>query len=52
MSLDIQRATPTDPVLYHETALQPDWEERVVIAVATSLAVLIVAAVTVLMGMA
>lgn len=52
MSLDSQSTSSPDRVLYHDAALQPDWSERVVVVVATSLAVLIVAAVTVLMGMA
>jgi len=52
MSLDIQRASSTDPVLYNDLSLQPSWGERAIVVVATSLAVLIVAAITVLMGMA
>jgi len=52
MSLDTQRASSTDPVLYDDLGLRPNWGERVVVIVATSLAVLIVATITVLMGMA
>ena len=51
MSIDIQGASPADPVACDEVALQPNWRDRVVVAVATSLAVLIVAITAVLMGM-
>ena len=51
MPLDIHSASPPDPVAYDELGLQPNWRERVVTVVATSMAVLIVAITAVLMGM-
>jgi len=52
MSLDIQSTSPADPVDYDDIGLKPNWGERVVVVVATSMAVLIVAITAVLMGMA
>lgn len=52
MSLDSQSASPAEPVSYDDIRLQPNWGERVVMVVATSIAVLTVAIVAVLMGMA
>jgi hypothetical protein len=52
MSLDIHNALPIEPVAYDDIDLQPNWGERAITIVATSLAVLIVAAIAVLMGMA
>jgi hypothetical protein len=52
MSLDSHTALPAEPVAYDDIGLHPNWGERVVTVVATSIAVLIVALVAVLMGMA
>ena len=55
MALNLPSFFPsaTDAANGHDDAdLHPNWSERVVTAVATSLAVLIVATVAVLMGMA
>ena len=52
MSLDLHQASSPDPMLYNDLGLQPNWGERAIVVVATSLAVLIVATITVLMGMA
>ena len=52
MSLDLHAATPAEPVSYDDIALHPNWGERIVTVVATSIAVLIVAVIAVLMGMA
>lgn len=50
MSLDVRSALPADPV-YDDIRLQPNWRERVIVVVATSLAVLTIAIIAVLMGM-
>ena len=52
MSLDIHTASPTEPVAYDDIGLHPNWSERIVTVVATSIAVLIVAVIAVLLGMA
>ncbi len=52
MSLDFHNASPAEPVSYDEVGLHPQWGERIVTAVATSIAVVIVAVIAVLMGMA
>ena len=52
MSLDLHTASPAEPVSYDEVGLYPHWGERIVTAVATSIAVVIVAVIAVLMGMA
>ena len=52
MSLDSQPASPAEPVSYDEIAPHPKWGEHIVTVVATSIAVLIVAVIAVLMGMA
>jgi hypothetical protein len=51
MSLDMHSTSPIEPDVYDEVDLQPNWRERVVTVVATSMAVLIVAITAVLMGM-
>lgn len=52
MSLDSHTASPAKPVSYDDIGLHPDWREHIVTVVATSIAVLIVAVIAVLMGMA
>jgi len=52
MSLDLHSASPAEPAGYQHIGLRANWSERVVTAVAVSIAVLIVAAVAVLMGIA
>lgn len=55
MSLDIHSAhsaDPTEPPASDVIGLHPDWGERIVTIVAASIAVLIVALIAVLMGMA
>jgi hypothetical protein len=42
----------SEPLVDQPVGLHPDWSERMVIAVAASVAVMIVAAIAVLMGMA
>jgi len=52
MPLDSHPASPIEPVSYDESGLHPNWSEHIVTVVATSIAVLIVAVIAVLMGMA
>ncbi len=55
MTFDIHtayRAAPTEPPPDGVVGLYPDWGERIVTIVAASLAVLIVALIAVVMGMA
>jgi hypothetical protein len=52
MSLDLHSALPVEPAGYKAMGLRANWSERVVTAVAVSIAVLIVAVFAVLMGMA
>ena len=52
MSLDSPTASPAEPVRYDESEQNPLWGEHLVTVVATSIAVLIVAVIAVLMGMA
>ena len=52
MPIDSHNASPAKPVSYYDIGLHPVWGERIVTVVATSLAVLIVAVIAVLMGMA
>jgi len=55
MALDIHSPSaspPAETADYSELGINPDWGERIVTVVATSLAVLIVAMIAVLMGMA
>jgi hypothetical protein len=52
MSLDFHSASSAEPVDYDEIGLHPNWGERIVTVVATTIAVLIVAVIAVLMGMA
>lgn len=51
MSINIPSASPGDPVASDIRRPQPNWSERIVMGVATSTAVLIVAIIAVLMGM-
>ena len=54
MAYDIRHdiaSPPADDAGYHDV-FAPDWGERLVVTVATTLAVLIVATIAVLMGMA
>ena len=51
-SLDHDSATPPEPASYRNIGLPAQWSEWLVTTVATSIAVLIVAIVAVLMGMA
>jgi hypothetical protein len=55
MSLEIHAlpdaAPGAEPAGFDDSALAPNWAERVITVVATALAVFIVAAVAVLMGM-
>jgi len=52
MSPDYRSASSAEPVDYDDIAPPSNWRERAVTVVATSIAVLIVAVVAVLMGMA
>lgn len=52
MSLDSHTASPAKSVSYDDVGQHPVWGEHLVTIVATSLAVLIVAVIAVLMGMA
>ena len=52
MPLDSHPASPAKPVSYEDIRLHTDWSEHIVTMVATSIAVLIVAVIAVLMGMA
>ncbi len=52
MSLDTHSVTPVEPAGYRDIGLPPNWNERIVTAVAVSVAILIVAIIAVLMGMA
>lgn len=55
MAFDIHTASPSPPAAPSaddDSDLGPNWGERIVTVVATSVAVLIVAAIAVLMGMA
>ena len=52
MSLDSPTASSAEPVSYDDSGLYPVWGEHLVTVVATSIAVLIVAVIAVLMGMA
>ena len=52
MSPDSHSASPAKPDSYDNIRLHTDWSEHIVTIVATSLAVLIVAVIAVLMGMA
>jgi hypothetical protein len=52
MLLDFHSASSSEPTGYQEIAVRTDPRERLVTVVAASLAVLIVAAIAVLMGMA
>jgi hypothetical protein len=52
MSFHSQTTSPTEPVRYDDVGLHPNWSEHMVTVVATSIALLIVAVIAVLMGMA
>jgi hypothetical protein len=52
MPLDSHPASPIEPVSYGDRGLHSNWGEHIVTVVATSLAMLIVAVIAVLMGMA
>jgi hypothetical protein len=52
MSLEVDSTTPPEPAAYDYIGLRAGWGERAVTAVAVSMAVLIVAVIAVLMGMA
>ena len=52
MPLDNHPASPLEPVSYGDSGLHPGWSEHIVTMVAISIAVLIVAVIAVLMGMA
>ena len=52
MSLDSHPASPAEPVRYDDVGQHPNWSEHIVTMVATSIALLIVAVIAVLMGMA
>ncbi|MBI3705716.1 MAG: hypothetical protein HY244_18125 [Rhizobiales bacterium] len=52
MSSDNPHASPLKPARYDNVGHHPVWSERIATVVATSLAVLIVAVIAVLMGMA
>jgi hypothetical protein len=52
MSLEVQSANPPEPAAYDHIGLRANWGERAVTVVAVSMAVLIVAVIAVLMGMA
>ena len=52
MSPDYRSASSAEPAGYDDIVPASDWRERIVTAVATSIAVLVVAIVAVLMGMA
>jgi hypothetical protein len=52
MSSDTHPASPAEPDRYDDIGRHPVWGEHLVTVVATSLAVLIVAVIAVLMGMA
>jgi hypothetical protein len=52
MSSDSHPASPTKTVSYETISLHAGWNEHIVTIVATSIAVLIVAVIAVLMGMA
>ncbi len=52
MPLDSHPASPLEPVNYGDGRLHPNWSEHTITAVAISLAILIVAVIAVLMGMA
>jgi hypothetical protein len=50
MSFDFHAASSAPPAAYDDTEPHPNWGERIVTVFATSIAVLIVAAIAVLMG--
>ena len=52
MSLDLPSVVPQEPAGYQDLGLNANWGEKIVTAVAASIAVLIVAVIAVLMGMA
>ncbi len=52
MSLDVHSTSPDEPAGYEDFWLYAIWGEHIVAVVATSIAVLIVAVIAVLMGMA
>lgn len=52
MPLDSHPASPLEPVNYGDGGLHPNWSEHIVTIVATGIAMLIVAVIAVLMGMA
>ena len=52
MSLDVHSTAPAEPARYKDFALRADWGERTVTVGAVSIAVLIVAVIAVLMGVA
>ncbi|MBI4367263.1 MAG: hypothetical protein HY543_10630 [Deltaproteobacteria bacterium] len=52
MSLNFRSAKPAEPVGYDDIGLRANWDERIVVVSATCMAVLIVALIAVLMGMA
>ena len=52
MPFDSQPASPAKPVHYDDVGPHPVWGEHIVTVVATGIAVLIVAVIAVLMGMA
>jgi hypothetical protein len=52
MSIDLHSASPAEPAGYKVIGLRANWSERIVTVVAVSIAVLIVAVIAVLMGMA
>jgi len=52
MSLDVRAAAVTKPPLTETIRLRANWGERIVTVVATTLAILVVATIAVLMGMA
>jgi hypothetical protein len=52
MSLDLHSVAPSEPAGYQSLGLRAGWGERIVTVVAASMAVLIVAVIAVLMGIA
>ncbi|HMA57491.1 MAG TPA: hypothetical protein VKP52_12370 [Pseudolabrys sp.] len=52
MALDFRSILPSESAMPHEVAHAVEWHEQVVTVFAASLAVLVVAAIAVLMGMA
>lgn len=52
MSLDFHSGSSDESIAFRGVGQQSDWNERLITVLATSLGVLIVAAIAVLMGMA